>query len=132
MSSNVLKLSGIAAILASLTAGASQAKANDPYCAPGHVRVWCPPVYQTVCQKVWCEPVYDTVCRKVWCEPVTCQQPYTCYDHCGKAYTSYRTAIVTPGHYNSVNQRVLVTPGHYNSVNQRVLVTPGHFTTRRG
>jgi hypothetical protein len=131
MSRQCLKLSGIALFVSALALGAGQAKANDPYCAPGYVRVWCEPVYQTVCKQVWCEPVYQTVCRKVWCEPVTCQRPCVTYDHCGRPITTYRTEIVTPGHYNTVHQRVLVTPGHYETVSNRVLVTPGHYTTRR-
>ncbi len=142
MASNFLKRCGIAAILATLALGASQAKAQDPYCAPGYVKVWCEPVYQavcnkvwcepvyqTVCNKAWCEPVYQTVCRQVWCEPVTCQRPCVTYDHCGRPITTYRTEIVTPGHYNQINQQVLVTPGHYNTVHNRVLVTPGRYDT---
>src|SRR6476619_6002167 len=77
-----------------------------------HGKYWCAPVYETVCRKVYCEPCYETVCRKVWheacyedvcrkvwCPAVTCEQPYTYCDPCGRHLTGYRTVVVTPGYY---------------------------------
>jgi hypothetical protein len=142
MKRTILKLTGIATVLTGLMVLPTQVQASNPHCPPGYEKVWvppayntvcnkvwCEPVYETVCKKVWCEPVYDTVCKKVWCEPVTCHKPCVTYDHCGKAITTYRTVVMSPGHYKMVHERVVVTPGHYNTVHQRVLVTPGHYDT---
>lgn len=105
-------------------------------------RVWVPPVYETVARQITIPAVYEDRARQVWREPTyeerqvatevpaeIVRRPVTRIRTCGFGFTvEWVDEVIRPARTVWTNQTVLVTPGHYETVYDRVLVRPA--TTR--
>ncbi len=114
--------------------------------APAHEvrehRVWCEPVYRTVCEKVWIEPVYRTVCDRVYVQPVVrrvCDKVWVPdrweertivrRDRHGRTFRACERVLVERGHYDTIEREVVVSPGRWEAVEHQELVREGYFRT---
>jgi hypothetical protein len=99
----------------------------EPCYEERRVRVWCPPVYKTVCEKRWVEPVYQTVCEKVWVPDRYEVRQVRSYDRRHGWHLCEERVLVCPGHYENVERRVCVREGRWETVERQVCVSEGHW-----